>query len=309
MDGDIHLRVSNVITAIPGHNFMHNEKEMNHYGLKWEDDSWNNNNGTALWMSGFYGVKIFSGGEPRIAVTRFGKVGINTVNPQSEFDVNGTITAKQLKIDGGLTIKDLEVQSTMKVKDLIIVENELTNKIGYGKKLYFGEINDNTDDLWVSRYNKEHNKTDLRINIGDDNSGDDNFVIGNHPWDGQNLHEFKELFVVSNNGNVGIGQSNPQNKLEVNGIIRAKGVKMEASGWADFVFNTDYKLPSLSEVENHIQKNKHLPGIPSEKEVKSEGIDLAEMQAKLLQKIEELTLYIIEQDKQIKKLQDEVSSK
>lgn len=98
---------------------------------------------------------------------------------------------------------------------------------------------------------------------------------------------------------IGIGVKDPQNKLDVNGTIRATEVKVE-TGWADFVFDKDYKLPTLQEVENHINEHKHLPDIPSEAEVKENGVSLGEMQAKLLQKIEELTLYTIELNKTVK---------
>lgn len=115
----------------------------------------------------------------------------------------------------------------------------------------------------------------------------------------------------SHDGNICIGVENPKNKLEVLGTIRATEVKVE-TGWADFVFDKNYKLPSLSEVENHIATHNRLPEIPSEAEVKENGVNLGEMQVKLLQKIEELTLYIIEQDKKITQQQkqiDELSKK
>ncbi len=109
--------------------------------------------------------------------------------------------------------------------------------------------------------------------------------------------------LIYNGGNVGIGSSPAADwKLSVNGKIRAKEVKVE-TGWADFVFKDDYDLPSLSEVENHINENGHLKDIPSAEEVAEHGINVGEIQSKLLQKIEELTLYIIEQDKQLHKQQ------
>lgn len=109
---------------------------------------------------------------------------------------------------------------------------------------------------------------------------------------------------IQQNGAVGIGTTNPNSnfKLSVNGKIRAKEIKVE-TGWSDFVFYKDYKLPSLLEVENHIKNKGHLKDIPSAKEVEKNGIFLGEMDAKLLQKIEELTLYTIQQEKKIKTLE------
>ncbi len=102
--------------------------------------------------------------------------------------------------------------------------------------------------------------------------------------------------------NVGIGTNNPKKLLDVAGTIHAQNIEVDLTGWSDFVFDTDYKLPSLKEVEAHIQKYRHLPNIPSEAEVKEEGINIGEMQAKLLQKIEELTLYVIKQEKRIQEV-------
>jgi hypothetical protein len=94
--------------------------------------------------------------------------------------------------------------------------------------------------------------------------------------------------------------------LDVNGTIRAKEVKVE-TGWADFVFHDDYHLKPLSEVNKFIKENKHLPEIPSASEVKeNEGVNLGEMQTKLLQKIEELTLYLIQQQETIETLNAKV---
>lgn len=104
------------------------------------------------------------------------------------------------------------------------------------------------------------------------------------------------------NGNVGIGTANPTSKLTVAGDIASREVKVSVEAGADFVFENDYKLPSLNSVEKFIAENKHLPEIASAKEMQKEGINLSEMNIKLLQKIEELTLYMIEQEKKTEKL-------
>src|SRR5690606_3310258 len=87
-------------------------------------------------------------------------------------------------------------------------------------------------------------------------------------------------------------------KLSVNGTIRATEIIVD-TGWADFVFDPDYKLAPLSEVEAHIREKRHLPGVPSAAIVAEEGVSLGEMQKLLLQKIEELTLHQISQEKRL----------
>lgn len=103
-------------------------------------------------------------------------------------------------------------------------------------------------------------------------------------------------------GNLGIGITNPAEKLSVNGNIRAREIKVEVTGWPDYVFESSYQLPDLLETERFINQNRHLPGIPSSSEVDKEGLNLGEMNAKLLQKIEELTLYVIDLKKEIETL-------
>lgn len=113
-------------------------------------------------------------------------------------------------------------------------------------------------------------------------------------WQSQNFYS---------SGVVGIGTSPNQNfQLSVNGDIRAKEVIVQ-SGWSDFVFHPDYILPSIPEVEKFIQENGHLKDIPPASQVQANGIGLSESNTLLLQKIEEMTLYIIELDKRIKQLE------
>ena len=109
-----------------------------------------------------------------------------------------------------------------------------------------------------------------------------------------------------NGGNVGIGTTaTGTHKLAVDGTIGAREIVVETGEWSDFVFSKDYELKDLEEVEGFIEENNHLPDIPSEKEVLENGIQVGEMNAKLLQKIEELTLYMIDVNKRMNSLETE----
>ena len=97
-------------------------------------------------------------------------------------------------------------------------------------------------------------------------------------------------------------------KLFVETGIRTRKVKVDVAAWPDYVFYPGYKLPTLKEIEDFLKAHKHLPDVPSAQEVQKEGIDIGQTQALLLKKIEELTLYIIEQNNRIEKLEISVKS-
>ena len=120
------------------------------------------------------------------------------------------------------------------------------------------------------------------------------------------------VMTLGDNGNVAIGNIIPDNthKLQVDGIVKATVFKAPEPNikWPDYVFDPIYKLPSLPEVESYLKHNRHLPDVPSAETVKKEGINLGENQAVLLKKIEELTLYVIEQNKKIEALETKLQS-
>ncbi len=130
--------------------------------------------------------------------------------------------------------------------------------------------------------------------LQDADNSDSRYIIETQGYNGA-----IDALMVSSSGKVGIGTRTLTEKLNVNGTIRAKEIIVETTGWSDFVFEENYELKSLSEVSVFIKENGHLPDIPSAEQVAEEGVTLGEMNARLLQKVEELTLYGIQQEKEL----------
>lgn len=141
-----------------------------------------------------------------------------------------------------------------------------------------------------------NNNATLANKIGTTNAVSLRFVTNN-----------TERMKILSTGNVGIGTASPTYKLSVNGTIQAKEVRVE-TGWADYVFDKAYRLRPLTEVEQFIKQYNHLPGIASASDVQRHGLALGETQTKMMEKIEELTLYIIDLQRQIEQLQKNQNS-
>jgi hypothetical protein len=112
--------------------------------------------------------------------------------------------------------------------------------------------------------------------------------------------------MVLSTGNVGIGVLQPVHALQVAGTIGAEEIIVSSTG-ADYVFEPGYRLQPLAEVGEYIQQHQHLPDIPPAKEIQEKGVSLGAMQAKLLAKVEELTLHMIQQDKDNRELREQVT--
>ncbi|MBV6645541.1 MAG: hypothetical protein KI790_08840 [Cyclobacteriaceae bacterium] len=208
-----------------------------------------------------------------INILNNGNVGIGTDNPGRKLTVNGDIKADHL----------------------LITDNDNTiYKQGFG----FG-INSDRGYLFRQHFTTELGDY-IEIN-NQDAAGDGPRIDYIFRMSGANGFQFipreVEAMRITNQGRVGIGVTNPDEKLVVDGKIRSEEIKVEVVNGPDYVFEPDYQLRTLQETQQYIAENKHLPEIPSAKEMENNGVDLGDMNMRLLKKIEELTLYLIEEHK------------
>ncbi|MDR0863720.1 MAG: hypothetical protein LBO74_02155 [Candidatus Symbiothrix sp.] len=255
--------------------------------------------GNSLQFWAYDAVQNCAGGlcANRFTLMDNGNVGIGTMNPTAKLEVDGTIRATETKIGTGWVSGNFRLGDIGDGGNLNVPLGSLTKQYNIDFTGYW----DSAPDLVGARI------AALRHNNWQDNIAgiqSTSLAFYTNP-SGAWTSDLTERMRITPAGNIGIGTMNPQNLLDVNGTIRAKEVKVE-TGWADFVFNEDYNLRPLSEVNTFIKANKHLPEIPTASEVKSEGVNLGEMQTKLLQKVEELTLYLIQQENTIQELKSEI---
>ncbi|MFZ0597037.1 MAG: hypothetical protein WAM46_08650 [Flavobacterium sp.] len=156
---------------------------------------------------------------------------------------------------------------------------------------------------WRVKTKDRGNAIDLDFTSSDINDTQEDVLKLSRSNSGRPQFQLYNNAIVANNGNVGIGTANPTSKLTVAGDINSREVKVTVNAGADFVFENNYELLTLEVLAEYIKTNKHLPEVPSAKTMQENGINLSEMNIKLLQKIEELTLYAIEQDKKNNVLQ------
>jgi hypothetical protein len=281
--------------------------------------------------------KFFIAGAEKATIANNGNVGIGNVNPSYPLSFAAATGNKIALYDAGPSLLyGFGIQSNL--LQVFTVDNGGAITFGYGNstsmtrnvtfmgngKVGIGNTNP-SQMLEVGRADLGNGSSDGQIVVAKTNSSSAmrrfkigldasyNFSIGDYGYPGLDVYS-PYMTINWQTGTVGIGTTTPDitAKLDVNGIIKCSSVKIGA--WTlkappDYVFDKSYKLPSLKEVEKHITAKKHLQDIPSAAEMKKNGIDLAEMNMALLKKVEELTLYVIDQDKKIEKLEKEMVKK
>ncbi|WP_299257020.1 tail fiber protein [uncultured Aquimarina sp.] len=262
-----------------------------------------------------------NGSDNRLFINSIGNVGIGTTNPSSMLHIKDPAGGAALKIERGGKSWNFSIQN---IGDNLYLNNSdnpntfftfrKNGNLGIGTtspsaKLEIKGAGDGVEILklsterpWVFKQEGTGASSNLVLQ---EISGNKFFKIKSY--------DNTDIYTIQSNsgntyfkGNMGIGTNTPDAKLAVNGNIHAKEVKVDLVGWPDYVFENDYKLPTLQQVENHIAEKGHLENIPSAAEVLENGIQLGEMNSKLLQKIEELTLYMIEQNKKTENQQKEI---
>lgn len=244
-----------------------------------------------------------------------GKVGIGTTEPDYSLDVNGIINFTSELLHNGQPFETSKWETsgddifydqgnvgigTPDTEACLQVSNNsnyLLGRFNRGNRTFSvgPALSNGSLSLWGSTYigfNLSHEAENVwNVGMPETESNGGAMIFGTVGGD--------LLFTTVPKSDTGIQQldddqiknSFTRMRLTSNGVLETIEVTVEASIWSDYVFNDDYTLPGLNEVEKYIAENKHLPDIPSEADVKEEGINLGEMDALLLKKIEELTLY------------------
>ena len=215
-----------------------------------------------------YGQTLYvPGGTGGIGTSSTSYVGVGTNAPKSALDVNGNVQISNAAIPMGLMT---EVGGSSPLLDMSVNFREPNKNIAYIGAGFRIDTRGGAYPLyqWILR-----------------------------PANGDVPNE-KMLMSLGQNGNLGVGTSSPDQKLTVNGIVHATEVRVDLSvPGPDYVFEKNYSLPSLEQIEKYIDAHKHLPEVPSAKEMEGGGINIGEMNMLLLKKVEELTLYVIEENK------------
>ena len=243
------------------------------------------------------GLAITTYGTRRLTITDIGRIGIGTDAPTSTFEVKTSPDfnlATKIRVAASGTV--LAHTNTV----LSLYNDDLTPN-NYVRMHFASKLSDNTDDNFTSIATQFRNRT-----VGQ-NEGDLVFATSYHGADTEKLRITAEGYVFIGTEGFLNGRkllaTDANAKLGVNGNIYASGLICKAvNNWPDYVFDSNYSLTPLNEVEQFIAANHHLPDVLSAAEVQEKGVNTVEMDKMLLKKVEELTLYVIQLQKEVEAL-------
>ena len=260
------------------------------------------------WSSYNYGANLVIDGPHHNSI---GLLDAGSGNPFAITNISGTLTFSKMPALGDISTAPIYLMSVVNSGNVGIGTIAPSTKLQvYGGA--FQQVNsDLNSGIYLDATATSEPKVGWRVS---DNSERFRIHFKGVNTTSERLAFFKtigseaEVFSVFANGNVGIGTTTVPEKLNVNGKIKCEEVQVVVDVPADYVFETKYKLPSITELDHYIQQNKHLPGIPNAETLKTNGWNVGEMNNKLLEKIEELTLYMIELKRENEKLKQRVNN-
>jgi hypothetical protein len=271
-----------------------------------------------------FGLTVLSQDQVNVIGT-LGKIGVSTSTPENEFEVVGqtkldgdAVITSDLSLDGDLGLSSLANPSCTQGQFLSVCVTgkvlpiDFLNLDEFINGVRFPRLIDSDQQfVFVSSPRKSEvsqYSSDRAIYTGDVCGS---FVEKNKGFTRYDLDVdsgeriFEDVLV---GGRMGIGTTLQEGyALAVCGMVGAREVKVQANaGWCDYVFEESYELKDLSELETYIAENKHLPDVPSATEINTNGIEVSEMMAIMIKKIEELTLYTIQQEKELSQMRKEI---
>jgi hypothetical protein len=253
-------------------------------------ETWStSDNGTYI---AFHAVKNDSTSlKERVRIDDNGDVGIGVTNPYERLQVRGDILAEYISdSSSSYAIRGIKARGSVGAETPPLLNDSLLSITAGG---YTG-AGVHPDSRAIIGFKAAENWTPTTNGT---------FITFETTPNGSTSRQ--RVMTVDQSGMVSIGTNAPTHPLTVNGAIRAKEIIVD-TGWADYVFAPDYRLAPLSEVEQHIKQCRRLPDVPSAQEVAEKGVSVGESQALLLRKVEELTLHLIAQEKEMARLRSEV---
>lgn len=238
--------------------FQYHDLLMPNYWLKWSGDSWYPGGSTA-WLSGYGGIKFFTGRAVRFVINIAGKVGVGTDVPQALLHVGEN--------DGG--------QNHPRAP--ILLSRYWVSATDTRASSIF-QYCDGINDKMIFAVSGNGGSTTSPVNIT------------------------QSKMVIQANGNVGIGTITPSSRLSVNGTVSAREINITLDNWPDYIFDADHVLLPIDSLSAVIERQRHLPNMPTSKEIDMRGANVGELLMKQQEKIEELALYIIQLHNEIKSL-------